>query len=241
MKLSVITPTGDRPEAFRLCELWMSRQTRKPDEWIVIDDGWAPIEAEFSTATQVIRPRELWSKENTQAKNLLIGLAAATGDVIVFIEDDDAYRADYLAHMVNLIECGADIAGETRSIYYHMPSAQWLQNENIEHASLCQTVISRRMAGCFADLLQYNHSFYDVLLWQTANVRRNGWHGVLEDYQGLCLGVKGMPGRKGIGSGHRPNSQYWNKDDEQFSKLKEVIGDDWKHYSKFLRKDFKEN
>lgn len=234
MKLSVITPTGDRPEAFRLCELWMSRQTRKPDEWIVIDDGWAPIEAEFSIATQVIRPRELWSKENTQAKNLLIGLAAATGDVIAFIEDDDFYHPDYLLHLSHVIEVGADIVGETRSLYYHLPTRQYLRNENMEHASLCQTMISRRMAGCFADLLQYNHSFYDCLLWQTANVRRNGWKGVLEASRDLCVGIKGMPGRKGIGSGHRPNAQYWHSDPE-LKTLIELLGEDARHYLPFTR------
>jgi hypothetical protein len=36
---TVITPTGDRPETFALCERYLYRQTLKPSKWIVVDDG----------------------------------------------------------------------------------------------------------------------------------------------------------------------------------------------------------
>ena len=39
---TIITPTGDRPDAFELCCKYVQRQTIKPVEWIVIDDGETP-------------------------------------------------------------------------------------------------------------------------------------------------------------------------------------------------------
>lgn len=41
--ITAITPTGDRPLAFVLCQIWMMRQTVQPDQWIVIDDGSKPM------------------------------------------------------------------------------------------------------------------------------------------------------------------------------------------------------
>ena len=38
---AVITPTGDRPEAFALCVKWMKSQDLSPHVWVVVDDGEA--------------------------------------------------------------------------------------------------------------------------------------------------------------------------------------------------------
>ena len=37
--LTIITCTRNRPDAFGLLEQWMRRQTRKWNQWIVINDG----------------------------------------------------------------------------------------------------------------------------------------------------------------------------------------------------------
>lgn len=236
MKISLITATGDRPEAFRLCEKYMQRQTRMWDEWIVVDDGWAPIEADICSATRVIRPRRLWERgQNTLARNLLIGLAASTGDAIAFIEDDDWYSPDYLNYLIRAIEYGADIVGEGSSVYYHVPSRQSLLCGNTSHASLCQTIINRRIAPMFADLLQYNcEGFHDVSLWRMATEARNGFVPIVYPFNSLCVGIKGMPGRKGIGSGHRPNAEFWQQDNEQANYLQELIGVDAANYLPYM-------
>ena len=41
--ITIVTPTGDRPLAFALCQHWMMNQTVKPDQWIVVDDGKTPM------------------------------------------------------------------------------------------------------------------------------------------------------------------------------------------------------
>ena len=68
-----ITPTGGRPEAFLLCEMWMARQTRQPDLWIVVDD----VEPQTScTMNQIhIAPTEPWNDgPSTQHRNILLAL-----------------------------------------------------------------------------------------------------------------------------------------------------------------------
>ena len=96
-----ITPTGGRPEAFLLCEMWMARQTRQPDLWIVVDD----VEPQTScTMNQIhIAPTEPWNDgPSTQHRNILLALdyieseIGGDGHKLLFIEDDDYYAADYV-------------------------------------------------------------------------------------------------------------------------------------------------
>ena len=37
--LTVVTTNAIRPSCLKLLELWLSRQTRQPDQWLLIDDG----------------------------------------------------------------------------------------------------------------------------------------------------------------------------------------------------------
>ena len=41
--ITLITPTGDRPLAFALCQNWMRKQTVLPFQWVVVDDGKIPM------------------------------------------------------------------------------------------------------------------------------------------------------------------------------------------------------
>ena len=42
MELTILTCTGDRPEQFRHCEVYVARQTLQATRWIVVDDGRTP-------------------------------------------------------------------------------------------------------------------------------------------------------------------------------------------------------
>src|SRR5690606_25010357 len=42
MRISIITPTADRPRGIELCERYMARQTVQPHEWVVADGGHIP-------------------------------------------------------------------------------------------------------------------------------------------------------------------------------------------------------
>ena len=98
--LTLITPTGDRPDAFALCQQYMLAQDYPGDvRWIIVDDG--------VTATPVTFEREGWTVDvlrpepmpRSQARNLLAGMGhVAPGGRVAIIEDDDIYAPEYLSH-----------------------------------------------------------------------------------------------------------------------------------------------
>src|SRR5690554_6746949 len=97
MRISVITPTANRPAGISLCEKYIARQTRQPDEWIVADGG---TDKAALTMGQV----HLWQPMDPGAANLasniIRALDAATGDIIVIVEDDDHYAPHHIEQCI---------------------------------------------------------------------------------------------------------------------------------------------
>jgi hypothetical protein len=223
--VTVITPTGGRPQAFTLCRRWMSRQTyRGTVQWLVVDDCDPPTalpELEkygtpFLNASgcevQVIRPELRWQHgQNTLARNLLAVLDVIRFEKVVFVEDDDWYSADYLEFMSGLLD-KHEIVGEAPARYYHVPSRLYRTLPNARHASLCQTGIRADIVPRMREICREpSGTFIDVRLWEGAP--RAG----LSDSPGHCVGMKGLPGRAGIGIGHRPEGRGadWKSDTDR--------------------------
>lgn len=86
-------------------------QTRPPDETIAFVSGVAiPIfdtlcEDFADVSFSLVEDQRDWG----HAKRAQ-GLAAATGDVVGWFNDDDDYTADYLAKMLAVIDAGSDVA-----------------------------------------------------------------------------------------------------------------------------------
>lgn len=176
MKITIITPTGGRPLAFKLCEQWMKRQTLQPDEWIVIDDYEIPTKC--TMGQKVIRRQPFWQPgEMTLQKNLLEALKIVTGDIILIIEDDDWYSRDYIKNMVEKFKTLSEgkpignsslIVGESISLYYHIRNFSYYHFNNINHTSLFQTAFTKDLIPQVNDLLvKYQDQLYfDGHLWR---------------------------------------------------------------------------
>jgi hypothetical protein len=105
LAVSVIVPTWNRrPSLLRALESAFA-QTRAPQQVIVVDDG--------STDGSLRAVRRRFRAEVAQGRLKLIaarhrgvsaarnaGLAAATGEVIAYLDSDNTWRPDYLAHVV---------------------------------------------------------------------------------------------------------------------------------------------
>src|ERR1700757_5416579 len=118
--LSVITATGGRPEAFRLCEYYMSRQTFRDIEWIVVDDCDPPTVC--TMGQKVIRPRPVWNGSGcTMGRNIAAAFEICRGDRIAIFEDDDWYSPLHLETLNEALN-GADLAGSVPARYYHVSS-----------------------------------------------------------------------------------------------------------------------
>lgn len=198
--LQLLTATGARPEAWALCERWMARQDYAgPVTWIIVDDGPEPQRITKSPKgwlQVVIRPAPFWKPgDNTQARNLLKGLEACDPThPVAIIEDDDYYSPDWLTKVASELQ-HAELVGECMARYYNTATRRARELRNSAHASLCSTAMHGKALRTFRDVCHTSPKFIDLHLWRKHKPSRlfTG---------GRVVGLKGLPGRGGIGMGH---------------------------------------
>jgi hypothetical protein len=199
--LTLLTATGARPQAWTLCERLMQRQTYAGAvRWVIVDDGEAAQPITFARegwSLDVVRPQPFWrAGENTQARNLAAGLARIGDDArVLVIEDDDWYAPDWLAHALAELD-RAELVGEGRARYYNVATRIGRQLSNATHASLCSTALRGRALSWLRAIVGTHPKFIDLELW-----KRHGRGIVFDGHR--VVGIKGLPGRGGIGMGHR--------------------------------------
>jgi hypothetical protein len=228
--LTIITPTCDQPTGIRLCEHFMQRQTiwgAVPIQWIVVDDGMEPAKLTMGQ-THVTRQREAdCAPAQSLCRNLLAAIPLIDGEIVAFVEHDDWYRPDHLEGMCKQLGRSALLAGDDRQRYYNIAHRCWRIFQN-KGASLCQTAMKASLLPRFErvvrECLASSRFYIDFKLWmatpqtETSTVRTDS-----------VLGIKGLPGRPGLGIGHRPTGLEWNRD-PGLSQLRAWIGADTSLY-----------
>lgn len=176
----------------------MEAQTiRSPVHWVIVDDGalQQPISLKRAWSIDIVRPSPRWQPgENTQVRNLRAGFGAIGPEArVVIIEDDDFYDPDYLTQVDGWLN-HADLVGESHAKYYNVATRRWALCNNDKHASLCSTAVKGSGLIALRGVLAGASDFVDVDLWSMMR-------GTLyrTDY---VVGIKGLPGRRGIGIGH---------------------------------------
>lgn len=115
--LLISTYAGDDPGFLRDAFISSTeRQTRPPDEVVLVQDGAVPDElaAEISrlVATSSIPVKHLPLTDNVGLGPALdAGLAASSYEIVARMDADDVSRPDRFARQIPLIEAGADIVG----------------------------------------------------------------------------------------------------------------------------------
>lgn len=221
--LTLLTATGCRPEAWAICEKLMQAQTfAGPVRWVIVDDGEEAQPITFARegwTLEVMRREPFWRPgQNTQALNLAHGLRAIkASERVVIIEDDDHYAPDWLETIDKALD-KADLVGECRARYYNVATNTGRQLNNEHHASLCSTGMKGLALEKFRRECRPGVTFIDVSLWRNFSGKKQlfGGHRV--------TGIKGMPGRGGIGMGHKPDFQGIKDEDGEL--LREWIGQD---------------
>jgi len=220
--ITLLTLTADRPEAFALCEKWTRRmcENYKGEVQLLVSDG-----GKKKTKTTLNQEHINVAHEPEKHQNFLANLTAALPrikhDYLAFIEDDDYYSGEFLYEMVSaLLRENVDIAGEGHAKYYNVLYRSYWVHDNDRHASLCQTVIRnsamdkmRKLAFTIPD------AYLDMPLWDAMPDKRY----IFFD-RNLCLGIKGFPGKVGIGSGHKKPEAYFRRDVKS-ALLKQWIGE----------------
>ena len=226
MKITVLTPTCDRPIGIALLERMMARQTRKPDQWIIGDGGEVPAPL---TMGQIHLHDQRPPGAANFAHNLLNGLNAAAGDLVIIAEDDDFYLPTHVETMAAMAERYRLIGSEPVQRYYNVAHRCYRLFNNIG-ASLCQTAVRRELFPAFRQAIQAplgrNGFGVDAALWRGQPVTEWAF-----TRQMTVVGIKGLPGSIGLGVGHRPDAR-WSPDPE-LAKLRAWIGDDAESYAGF--------
>lgn len=219
MTITVITPTCDRPVGLALAEQFIARQTRQPDEWIIADGGTVRATCRREQ-THLHTPGE--PGPSNFLRNLLAGVGCAQGDLIAFVEDDDYYQPIHLEQLERQLARNprALAAGDDDQRYYNLAARAWRTYQNLG-ACLCQTMFRRELLPRFVEVirerLRLNSYGVDTTFWRSIPSERRSLQRAH-----TVVGIKGLPGRAGLGVGHRPDEK-WHQDPE-LDQLRAWIG-----------------
>ena len=234
--VSLITCTGSRPLALSMCERFMARQTYKgPIQWIIVDDSDAahPISSKVIGAPHITQefyrgPKSWRPGINTQRPNMDEGIKHVKGDYILVVEDDDWYSPHYIETYLWLLT-RYPVVGEGNSRYYALKDRMYKEWNNFRYASLCNTAMHAEMLPVLDEAVNSGQLFPDMEFWRKCNEKEIPNVILINLYLGV--GIKQMPGRPGIGSGHHTNAVEGFIKDPGFNYLKKWVGEeDARHY-----------
>jgi hypothetical protein len=227
----------------------MARQDRPPDQWVIVDDGAAPLSFELEKTAWMpkpdkaarFRPLERYcgiedvrivrrapcrsDPPHTLPVNLLTALDHVAHGRVAFFEDDDWYSSAHIG-IVDRRLAAQDLFGFQGIIYYHVGRRSYQSmGAHSAHSSLCQTGIT---AAVFPTLrricsMPVPGGFVDLRLWAEFFGRT-----MLLPNLGTVVGIKGQPGRVGLTAGWRYAAGY--TPDPQLAFLKSLIGADVENY-----------
>jgi len=232
--VTLITCTGNRPDAWELCQKFMFRQTifkQLNVEWLVVDDGDTAVKLQ-SSVQRLIRGPKTWEEGiNTHRLNMDLALATAKGEFIFVVEDDDFYKPNYLEVMLELLQ-HFEVVGEGNAKYYNVSVPGYKTMHNREHCSLCQTALRASQKDRLYKAVNSGELFFDIVFWRS--VIEDEVSSCIFTDKDLCIGMKGLPGRTGIGVGHRKEKKDFYFD-PKYKKLVEWLGQDAELYKPFMK------
>jgi glycosyltransferase involved in cell wall biosynthesis len=136
--ISVLIATHDRPQELRRAIASVFAQTLLPVELVVVDDGSTPpvsldgLAVPEGLALRLIRN----ARPAGPARARNIGIAAARGAWIAFLDDDDEFKPDKIAAVAGALERMEDGA----DLLYH-PAEIVMVNEGVRYRSRPQAAV----------------------------------------------------------------------------------------------------
>lgn len=219
-----------------ICDEYMGRQTFQDFQWIIVDDvkeqAYQPERADY-----IIRPAPFWKEDSyTLGRNLIEGLELVDPDepgIVVLVEDDDWYHPAYFSlmeHLASSLPAETKLWGEGWTRYYNVKWRIFKTNQNDHHASMCSTVFRNDFIPDVIETIRTvspeKTSFDKILFQRYRDIS-------VINKTNFVVGIKGLPGRPGIGKGHRANAKKRMARDPSLGMLHLWIGDDAKRYEEF--------
>lgn len=226
MALTLLTPTGSRPEAWELCKRWMRNQDYTGQvTWIIVDDGTAPQKMiGFPEHWYILVVYPSPASGDTTLRNIRQALEYVMDEDprLVLIADDNYYGPRWLSqcdHALNKF----NLAGEARNPRFDLERLMYRRGKNVSHADLWATALRGDAIGALRTLLDAYEWYLDEDLWYvyTGNkLLTEGEHVVL---------MNGLPGRKRAGAGDASLTEV-----ADVSTLRRLVGEDVAHYLQHL-------
>lgn len=188
--------------AFERLASYLNAQTYTGDiHWMVVDDckPLTPIpRMRAGIIVEKLIPEWQWqSGMNTQSACLSLALeGVGSASVVLVMEDDDAYLPDHIECTLKALQ-GAELTGERVSRYYNVATRHCREIPGQWHASLASAGCRGTALALLKAVCARGSSRIDMDLWQ----RFTGPKTLTENRN--VIGIKGLPGRAGIGIGHR--------------------------------------
>lgn len=194
--IHILTPTGGRPEGLALLAEYIDAQTLQPDRWVIVDDCEPASYIPKTKCPQaVIYPEWTWDGKNTQSRCMAEALKVVPDDAsVAVLEDDDCYLPGHLENVAQALEAH-DLVGERQARYYNVRTGRYKTIGGPSHAALASTAVRGRALALLRRICAKGSRRIDMELWR-------GHRGHLLDSTNV-VGIKGLPGRAGIGIGHR--------------------------------------
>lgn len=231
--LNIITPTSDRLVGMDL----LAKRIPFGEIWIVADDGkqhFDPSGYPHLNINHLPRHHDERTPVQSFRANLLDAIQYCTPGYVIFCEDDDWYSIHHFTDIVHRLEKGNVAAGDTCQRYYNIEHRVWKQFTNVG-STLAQTGFRTELLPLFQQAVLNpagkDGRGVDAAFWKL--VMESGLpHDLFngdEQNTPFVVGIKGLPGKPGIGVGHRPD-ETWTPDPE-LVKLQQWIGDESKSYA----------
>ena len=198
--LFLITPTGGRPEGMAFLTEYLNAQTYNLHaHWIIVDDV-DPATPWHTTRfhTTILRPHWRWQRgENTQSKSMAAALEqVGDDDTVIVLEDDDVYLYDHIITTLRELET-CELVGERVSRYYNVATRRYQEIPGKVHASLSSNGVRGEALKLLRQICASGSRRIDMDLWRGFRGQKR-----MTDHANV-IGIKGLPGRAGIGIGHK--------------------------------------
>jgi glycosyltransferase involved in cell wall biosynthesis len=161
LRISCIIPTRNRPDYVSASAASVLGQSHRDLELIIVNDGTTPVPVFADPRVHILNSGEAGA---VPARNL--GAAAATGDAIAWLDDDDQWTDEhFLESCITLFEGGSDfVFGDgalvfpdgVRRAFAKAADAKSLENDNtILISSVCYRRNLHDQLGMFDAALPY--------------------------------------------------------------------------------------
>ncbi|MES2682303.1 MAG: glycosyltransferase family A protein [Pseudomonadota bacterium] len=185
-RISVIVPVYNGEAYLGECLASIAAQNLRPVEVIVVDDGSTDGSARLATA-QGARLLQQANRGPAAARNA--GIAAASGELLAFLDADDIWPADSLSLRCQcLLEADADIAHGLTEWQKWLPAeARWEVLEITSRLLFISSILFRRRAfeqiGVFDEDMRFSEDVDWCLRAQDAGLPRAMSETVVHHYR----------------------------------------------------------